>query len=51
MGRAVFRWLCRPEVIYSGIFNKDLKLMEFASRPGLEASVKQHVLFYLKTEQ
>ena len=51
VGRAVFCWLCRPEVISFGILNKDLKLMEFASRPGLKAPVKQYVLFYLNTEQ
>ena len=38
-----------------GIFNKDLKLREFASWPGLKAPVKQRVLFffffYLNKEQ
>ena len=29
-----------------GIFNKDLKLREFASWPGLKAPVKQRVLFF-----
>ena len=54
MGRAVFCWLCRPGVTSFGIFNKDVKLREFASWPGLKAPVKQRVLFfffYLNTEQ
>lgn len=55
VGRVAFCWLQRPEVIYFGIFNKDLgiltKIMEFASQPGLKAQMKQHVLFYLNAEQ
>lgn len=55
VGRVAFCWLQRLEVIYFGIFNKGLgiltKIMEFASQPGLKAQMKQHVIFYLNSEQ
>lgn len=46
-GRVAFCELGGQKVVYFGISNKDLKFLEFATRPGLGAQIKWHGLFFL----